>query len=503
MISRTKNPKIGFKTVLSYGAGDVFGGGAFAIAGLWLIFFYTNIAGLTPVEATSIVAIGRFVDAFFDPLMGYITDNFYKTKLGRRFGRRGFFFLLGMPLSLTYALMWTVGFGGYWYYLLTYVMFGFVFSLITVPYETLPAEMTRDFNTRSKLTTVRLLFSQGATFLASWLPGVLIQIYGDDSPTSFLLMGVCFSIIYAIIMFCLYKFTWEQPVVVSEQEQSSFRSDMRYLFKELISTFRVKTFRLHVLMYTGAFLAQDIFGATFAFFITFAIGQDAVLASKLLSTMAVVQIIFVPIFAWFCIKFGNGAAYKIALTAVIGGILGFVAIYYFVVAQVLLMLYLVSILMGIGRSGTFYVPWNIYSFVADVDQMLTGKRREGIFAGVMTFTRKFVQSVAILLVGAFLESFGFISKQTVQSSSAVNGIIIVFGIGTIVFVLLGLLISTKFKLTRANHKILLNEITRLQEGGSMDTVDSHTKEVVEELTGWKYEQNWGNNQVVPAREKTV
>ncbi|WP_149023679.1 MFS transporter [Listeria rocourtiae] len=258
MISRTKNPKIGFKTVLSYGAGDVFGGGAFAIAGLWLIFFYTNIAGLTPVEATSIVAIGRFVDAFFDPLMGYITDNFYKTKLGRRFGRRGFFFLLGMPLSLTYALMWTVGFGGYWYYLLTYVMFGFVFSLITVPYETLPAEMTRDFNTRSKLTTVRLLFSQGATFLASWLPGVLIQIYGDDSPTSFLLMGVCFSIIYAIIMFCLYKFTWEQPVVVSEQEQSSFRSDMRYLFKELISTFRVKTFRLHVLMYTGAFLAQDI-----------------------------------------------------------------------------------------------------------------------------------------------------------------------------------------------------------------------------------------------------
>jgi oligogalacturonide transporter len=43
---------------------------------------------------------------------------------------------------------------------------------------------------------------------------------------------------------------------------------------------------------------------------------------------------------------------------------------------------------GFARAGLYYIPWNIYSFIPDVDEIVTKKRREGIFAGVMVLTRK-------------------------------------------------------------------------------------------------------------------
>ncbi|MFE4353694.1 hypothetical protein [Peribacillus butanolivorans] len=53
----------------------------------------------------------------------------------------------------------------------------------------------------------------------------------------------------------------------------------------------------------------------------------------------------------------------------------------------------------------------------------------------------------------------------------------------------------KFKLSQQNHKILLNEIDRLKNGGSLNDVEPHTKEVVEALTGWPYQKHWGNNNI--------
>ncbi|KOO46912.1 MFS transporter [Priestia koreensis] len=494
MAVHTQKQKVGWKTTLAYGSGDIFGGGSIAIIGLWLMFFYTKFGGLTATQAGSILAISRFIDAFFDPLMGYVTDNFHRSKFGKRFGRRGFFFLLGIPFSLTYSLLWISDLG-YWYYLLTYILFGLVFSLITVPYETLSAEMTRDFNVRSRLTTVRLIFSQGSTFVAAWLPGVLIGIYGEKSPFSFFLMGAVFSIIFAIIMVGLYRFTFEEPVEEKVKAPLHFKEDMKKLFKGLLSTFKIRTFRLHTLMYAGAYAAQDIFGATFAYYVAFALGENTVLASKLLSTMGIIQMIFIPIFAWACVKLGNGSAYQIALGTVFVSILAYISVYYFASAHVVAMLYVIAIFMGIGRSGTYFVPWNIYSFIPDVDQMLTRERREGIFAGTMTFIRKLVQSIALFLVGIVLDGFGFASGNEAQPAQAITGIMVVFGIGTLLFVVFGFIVSLRFKLNKHRHEVLITEIQRLESGGSMQDVDDQTRKVVEELTGWEYERTWGNNNI--------
>src|SRR5674536_128874 len=100
-----KAKKITVGVGLGYGLIDAMGGGAFTIIGAFLLFFYTTFAGLSPLQAASIIGIARLVDAVVSLSIGSITDNFYKTKLGKIFGRRRFFLLIGSPLMAVYACL--------------------------------------------------------------------------------------------------------------------------------------------------------------------------------------------------------------------------------------------------------------------------------------------------------------------------------------------------------------------------------------------------------------
>jgi len=123
-----KNRVIGLKNYLAYGGGDFLGAGTTALTAVWLLYFYTNFCDLTPIEATFIFAAARVLDAVISPLMGYLTDNFGRTRLGQRFGRRKFFILLGIPLIFSYSVMWAPGMS-YIYYLLTYLFFDMVYTM--------------------------------------------------------------------------------------------------------------------------------------------------------------------------------------------------------------------------------------------------------------------------------------------------------------------------------------------------------------------------------------
>lgn len=502
MIDRENNKKIKIRNMLAYGGGDFFGGGSFAVLGLWLMFFYTTYAGLSPVAAGSIIAIARLLDAFFDPLMGYVTDNFYRTRLGQRFGRRGFFFIFGGPLvMITYIIMWADGMG-FFYYLSTYILFYAAYTLVIVPYETLAAEMTSDFKERSKLTGVRMFFSTGAGILAAWLPGRIISALGQDNPSSFLYMGIIFGVLFAVVIMFLYPLTWERPIKLEpNRPKMNFLKDMKHLLRSLLSTFQVRTFRQHIGMYLGAYVALDVLGAILAYYIIFVLGLTTIDASNALTFMTIVQFVCVALFITLCIKLGNGLSYKIAQSFMLLSVALFLAIHIFSLPYTTWLVLVAALLMGVGRSGSYYVCWNVYSFIPDIDEMLTGKRREGIFAGVMTFVRKAVQALALFIVGIILQEYGFVAKSTTQSPETIHGIVLVFGIGSTIFLLIGIISSLRFKLTQKNHLILVHEIERLKNGGSKTDVQPEAKAVAELLTGWSYEYLWGNNKISHEDEK--
>ncbi|MBW9508877.1 MFS transporter, partial [Escherichia coli] len=140
----------------------------------------TTFCGLSPIEATFIFATARVLDAVVSPLMGFLTDNFGSTWFGKRFGRRKFFILLGIPCVFSYSFMW-IGDMGFWYYLVTYLIFDVVYTMILVPYETLVPEMTDDFKQKTKFSGARIGMAQMSAILASFLPGILLTHFGKDN----------------------------------------------------------------------------------------------------------------------------------------------------------------------------------------------------------------------------------------------------------------------------------------------------------------------------------
>ncbi|MFP3846588.1 MFS transporter, partial [Priestia filamentosa] len=136
-----------------------------------------------------------------------------------------------------------------------------------------------------------------------------------------------------------------------------------------------------------------------------------------------------------------------------------------------------------------------YTFIPDVDEMVTQRRREGIFAGIMTFTRKSTTALATFLVGVVLQETGFNANATTQSTTAVNGITSILFFGTIGLIIISLIVAFRFKLSKKTHSIMLAEINRLKNNGSMEQADKETRITLKALTGWEYEKLWGHNNV--------
>ncbi len=491
--------RVGYGVAIGYGLTDLFGGGAFAVIGTWLLFFYTTYCGLSVFEAGSIFAIARVIDAILSPIMGYITDNFGNTRLGRKFGRRRFFLLISSPLMLLYGALWVTDMG-YWYYLGTYLTIELLSAMVLVPWETLSSEMTNRFSERTRLSGVRLMFSALGSFLAVSVPGLIMQYTGKDNAITYTLTGVIFSVIYCISVFITWLTTWEAKDIQPEQDiaqhparKGGFTAHFKYLFLDLASSFRIKAFRQHLLIYLFSFTAIDAFVAVFTYFVIYGLKQDASLASLLLSNMMFMSIpgtfIFMMLLGRFNMTPSN--ALRIAYLGIMAVFIFLYAIYQWQWQVPTLAFSAVFLFLGIMRAGLIYIPWNIYSFIPDIDEMVTCKRREGIFAGVMVLTRKSSVAVAIFMIGVVLQESGFVKGNGSQPESAVQAIV-----GLMVFVTAGLLavsfwLTFRFKLTQRSHKLLVKEVARRKLGGTPAQCDEATRAVIKELTGYAYDEVWG------------
>jgi oligogalacturonide transporter len=157
-------------------------------------------------------------------------------------------------------------------------------------------------------------------------------------------------------------------------------------------------------------------------------------------------------------------------------------------------LFVPIVLAGLGRGTLNFVPWSVYNYLPDVDEAVTGQRREGIFAGVMTLVRKLAQSAAIMASGWIIDWGGYIKTKpgevVVQTPEAVQTVTLLMIGGPLLMLLLGALASWKFRLNASTHAVLLHEVERLRHGATEAESDEN-RQIVEDLTGWSYDQLWG------------
>lgn len=464
------------KNKIGYGLGDMYAGGAFLLVSLLYLNFLTDVVGFAPKIAGLVFIIGKIWDAISDPLMGNLSDN-TRSKLGRR---RIFFAIGIIPVFLSFLLLWlNIGTDSTWsivYYIFAYIFFNTSFTLVMVPYNGLLPNMVKEYKDRTSFNTYRMVFSSFSAILSGVVPMMIIKGYTNES-TGYLIMGIVFGLIYALPWIGVLFLTWENPIDQNLEKQS-----LKDLVKEMKLSFRNKSFRKHASFFVSAQTAVDFLTTLFIYYLTYVLNRESEF-SYVLGALLITQLVCMPFHGVVSKKFGKRMPMVIGMSS---WIIGLIIALFITKDSPSYLIYIVSILSGVGGSSAIFVPWSILPEISDVDEIMTGRRREGIYAGVSTFNRKIAQAISVYLIGLFLDIIGYIPNvtQTLEVQRAITGI---FVVAPLIFIVLALFFVSRYKMTEEKHEILMTEIANRKQTHKASN-DHIVIEVCEELTGLNYNE---------------
>jgi oligogalacturonide transporter len=314
--------------------------------------------------------------------MGYLTDNFGKTRLGKRFGRRRFFLLIGIPLMMFYPMLWVEGLS-FWYYLCTYVVFEIIYTSVMVPYETLATEMTDDF---SALEADRLQsdFRQACQLPRRLYPGAVYPAVRQRVCHPFFLTGLTYGAILICAVACLWYNSWERP----REEEAEVETKTGLLntlshWRKICVPLSICAYSVNIWGCICAVWREWLFASVFTYFVIFVLQHDPAMVAGLNSLNSILQLISTAFFIGLCVKKGFSKPYIMALSVVIFAVLLYTSLWFFHLPAHLatILMFGITVLFGLGTGGVYYIPWTVYTFLADVDEIYTGRRREGSTPG--------------------------------------------------------------------------------------------------------------------------
>lgn len=210
--SRQSRETLRLSTKLAYGAGDLGPAITANVLVFFLLYFFTNVAGLSAGLAGLVLAIGKISDAVNDPITGMLSDR-TQTRWGRRIP-----WMLGgiVPFGLLFWAQWLIPslssdpaanewllFG---YYVVIGVLFNLAYTAVNLPYTALTPELTQDYNERTSLNSFRMAFSIGGSILSLVLAQLLFQVYADDPRQQYLALGeLCAWVAIAATLWCCIR----------------------------------------------------------------------------------------------------------------------------------------------------------------------------------------------------------------------------------------------------------------------------------------------------------
>ena len=491
--------KITLARAIGWGVTDCMGGGSGAIIGAYFMFFLTTFMGISALKAAAIMAVSKAIDMVTNVVVGSLSDRLYMTQIGRSIGRRRVFLLIGSPLMLVFGLLWVSGMP-YGYYFVVYILFDICDSIVMIPYITLPSEMTDSYTERTLMSTVRMFFSSATGSIATLFSGFLLAVLGDSNPKAYTIMGVVFAVIFAVVVIITFSSTWERPLSELMLEEIAAKKTYRQEFDlvrtmkalwgeivEYLSTFRIRAFREHLAIYLFGVTAQDVFSQIFMYYVVFDLLRSASFGSSLLS-VGLVAVPFTFLWGYLFVRIGASRLYAIAFSMVLLCMGGYYLLFVSGAAGAGLVVaaYAISVVFQIFKSIVYFVPWNVFPFIPDIDEAVTAMRREGRFSGMMNFLRKATSSLAGIVVGFCLDRIGFKAGSTMQTYEVRQGIALIMLVGVGVLSVIALLMALRFHVNRSTHAQLRAELSRLKEGGRPQDVKPDVKKVIEDLTGVPY-----------------
>jgi glycoside/pentoside/hexuronide:cation symporter, GPH family len=454
--------KMTFTTKFAYGAGDIGG----AIVGILLLSylspFLTDVAHLAPGLAGATQLVVRVWDACIDPFIGILSDrgNLFGAKIRDRWGRRYPWMLFSaIPFGILFVLQWLIPFpesnqwGLFIFYTVVSMFLGTFFTMYSLTYTSLTAELTEDYNERTSLNGFRFTFSLGASIVALLIARVVFQNVRDPAQ-QYLTIGVICAIISVVpIFYCVWGTQARARLVTARQAERVDETVSMPLLTQLRSVFANRPFMYVVGIYLCSWFSLQLTAAIIPYFAVSWMHLPQ--ADSPLIILAVQGTALVMLSVWSAIaqKVGKKAVY-------------FMGSGFWMISQApgqTGALYFLAIMAGLGVSTAYLVPWSMLPDVIELDELETGQRREGLFYSFMAFLQKICLGVALALILQSLDWAGYVRPTAevlapIQPPAVLLAIRLAIGPIPTISLIGGVILAYFYPITRERHQQILLQL---------------------------------------------
>jgi len=424
--------KISLKEKIGYGFGDAASSMFWKIFGMYSLFFYTDVFGITAAAAGTMFLVARLWDSFFDVFVGIISD---RTK--SRYGKyRPFLLWFAIPFAVMGAItFFSPDFsqtGKLIYAYITYSLMMIVYSLINVPYASLLGAISSDPKERNSLSSYRMSFAFIGSFVTFMLLQPLIDFFSktfgsngaahalksgmSTSPVGWV-MGVGSIGIICVVLF-LFCFSWtkERVVQIESEKNVSVKQDLKNLFHNAPWWILVAT-GLAALLFNAVrdsvaiYFFRDYVKSSYKMVGT---GWDMTTIYFLVGQAA--NLIGVMIAPSVSAKYGKKRTYMIAM--LIAGILS--VGFYFIPTNIT---WLLAFQFMISLFAGYVLPllWSMFADIVDHQELITGRRATGLIFSSSSMSQKLGWALGSAMSGWILAIYKYAPDALVQSSETLFG----------------------------------------------------------------------------------
>ena len=422
--------KVPFGQKVAFGIG-MFANQMFpAILGIFMVVLVEDLK-FTGLMWGMIYLFPRLFDAITDPLMGFISDN-TKSKWGRR---RQYVLVGGIIMGVAYVFMWqlfkenTVQYN-FWYFFLWSIVFYLGLTFFSVPYVAMGYEMSDDFHERTNIMAIAQWIGQWAWVIA---PLFWIIMYDPEwfpsADVAARKLAIWVAIPCAICAIVPALFIKSESTLDKDYEPlnaSNISGSLKKILGSFGEAFKIKEFRKlcgATFFIYNAFMAVS--SLTFFVIVYKLFNGDAEATGIWVSLFGALgalgtTFIVIPIVTKLSKKFGKKKAFMICQSI---SIIGYIMLYFLFVPGKP-WLYIIALpFFSFGIGSLFTIMMSMTADVIDIDELNTGKRREGIFGAIYWWMVKVGYAIAGAFSGIIIWLVGFNSElATVDQQGAVDGL---------------------------------------------------------------------------------
>lgn len=426
--------KISLREKVGYGFGDMASSMFWKIFGMYSLFFYTDVFGITAAAAGTMFLIARLWDSFFDLFVGIVADR-TKTRWGRY---RPYLLWFAVPFSVMGVITFFVpdfgSTGKLVYAYVTYSLMMIVYSLINVPYASLLGVMSPNPQERNILSSYRMSFAFIGSFITFMLLQPLVDTYAkafdsgvgsqiqaaestiSTSPIGWTLGVATIGVLCAVLFFLCFSWTRERVQPVNEDEDTSVKQDLKNLFHNTPWWILVGT-GLAALLFNAVrdgvaiYYFRDYVQVAYRIPLT---GWDVTTIYFLVGQAAnLVGVILAPTLS---AKYGKKRTYMIAMA----GAASLSIVFYFIpnhLGWILLLQTLISLCAG------YVLPllWSMFADIVDYQELKTNRRAPGLVFSSSSMSQKLGWALGAALTGWILFLFKYNPEIAQQSTETIFG----------------------------------------------------------------------------------